>query len=171
MDFSFIEKIGFETIYGVTMNLRGHPPFEFTAEVTSDKKINVVKLDDIMQHVQAKQKFVAECFNKFKVLYPTCRRGALHYNPAAWTDVALHTIKKSTCNQIKFPNGCCSLKDCAINNFYMIVLETLYCDKVLKLKICSKCNAIKYCSKECQREHWHVHKKVCNLVNAASENK
>jgi hypothetical protein len=35
-----------------------------------------------------------------------------------------------------------------------------------KLKRCSKCKAITYCSPECQRSDWSDHKKVCKLTSA-----
>lgn len=31
----------------------------------------------------------------------------------------------------------------------------------VNLKSCAKCHATKYCSRECQKTHWKVHKKVC----------
>jgi len=33
--------------------------------------------------------------------------------------------------------------------------------------ICRRCNKIKYCSKNCQREHWAVHKQFCGKDDAA----
>jgi hypothetical protein len=33
------------------------------------------------------------------------------------------------------------------------------------LKICSRCEQVRYCSKACQRSHWKVHKKECNNNN------
>jgi hypothetical protein len=35
------------------------------------------------------------------------------------------------------------------------------CFQVDKLKKCSRCNLIPYCSKECQRKHWKLHKLQC----------
>lgn len=34
-----------------------------------------------------------------------------------------------------------------------------------KLKRCSKCKVVKYCSAECQREDWALHKAVCRKVD------
>uniref|UniRef100_A0A7S0X3B3 MYND-type domain-containing protein n=1 Tax=Chlamydomonas leiostraca TaxID=1034604 RepID=A0A7S0X3B3_9CHLO len=35
------------------------------------------------------------------------------------------------------------------------------------LKQCSKCHVAKYCCKECQADHWPVHKTVCKLLKRA----
>jgi hypothetical protein len=35
---------------------------------------------------------------------------------------------------------------------------------------CSRCTEAKYCSKECQRSHWKVHKGICNLNSSYSKN-
>ena len=31
-----------------------------------------------------------------------------------------------------------------------------------KLKICTGCRGVWYCSRECQREHWAAHKHACS---------
>jgi hypothetical protein len=41
------------------------------------------------------------------------------------------------------------------------VLEKTLHEKLLK---CGQCRLIKYCSRECQREHWKAHKKQCKKV-------
>mmetsp|Transcript_18241 Transcript_18241/g.29669 ORF Transcript_18241/g.29669 Transcript_18241/m.29669 type:complete len:147 (+) Transcript_18241:803-1243(+) len=35
------------------------------------------------------------------------------------------------------------------------------CFQVEELKKCARCNLIPYCSKECQRKHWKLHKLQC----------
>ena len=45
---------------------------------------------------------------------------------------------------------------------------TIYCEICFEQKykyICSKCKCGFYCSKECQANDWHNHKKFCNLWN------
>ena len=36
------------------------------------------------------------------------------------------------------------------------------CQQANATKRCSRCNAVWYCSPECQRKHWTIHKPVCN---------
>ncbi len=37
-----------------------------------------------------------------------------------------------------------------------------YCKRVLLKPLqCGQCQSIAYCSKECQRAHWHVHRSAC----------
>ncbi|KAJ7502694.1 hypothetical protein B0H11DRAFT_646961 [Mycena galericulata] len=36
-----------------------------------------------------------------------------------------------------------------------------------KLRLCAKCNHVRYCSKECQKKDWPLHKTSCSNVNAS----
>ena len=38
------------------------------------------------------------------------------------------------------------------------------CSKEEAEKRCSRCTAVRYCSKECQKEHWEHHKGYCNEI-------
>ena len=38
------------------------------------------------------------------------------------------------------------------------------CSKDEAENTCSKCNAVKYCSRECQKDHWKNHKSYCNEI-------
>lgn len=35
------------------------------------------------------------------------------------------------------------------------------CSEPKAIKKCSKCKAVQYCDRECQRLHWFMHKKEC----------
>ena len=37
------------------------------------------------------------------------------------------------------------------------------------LKICTRCRAAQYCSKECQVQHWKRHKKCCKMISSSPE--
>ncbi len=39
-----------------------------------------------------------------------------------------------------------------------------------KLKACSRCKAVKYCSVECQKEHWSIHKSGCPVYGQIHDN-
>ena len=52
-------------------------------------------------------------------------------------------------------NGVCMLHACA------------GCGKTaLRMLLCSRCHAVFYCNKGCQRAHWKEHKPKCNAANA-----
>ena len=38
-----------------------------------------------------------------------------------------------------------------------------------KLKSCSRCKRVRYCSRECQVKDWKTHKKFCKEVQKANE--
>mmetsp|Transcript_8624 Transcript_8624/g.12573 ORF Transcript_8624/g.12573 Transcript_8624/m.12573 type:complete len:225 (+) Transcript_8624:198-872(+) len=38
-----------------------------------------------------------------------------------------------------------------------------------RLKVCTRCRAAWYCSKECQEDHWRRHKKCCKMISSSPE--
>ena len=38
-------------------------------------------------------------------------------------------------------------------------------DDKIELKRCSSCHLVFYCSLECQKENWKIHKKTCQLIS------
>lgn len=40
------------------------------------------------------------------------------------------------------------------------------CPRQDQLKLCSRCRAVKYCSKECQTSDWKAHKAICRKAPA-----
>lgn len=56
------------------------------------------------------------------------------------------------------PFGCLAKSD----KFYRICL---WCNKYdISAKVCSGCNSVYYCNLDCQRNHWKIHKKQCNIL-------
>lgn len=64
---------------------------------------------------------------------------------------------------------------CAINsqsNFHDDSTPCVTCSEPKAIKKCSKCRAVQYCDRECQRLHWFIHKKECarsSTTNIAKE--
>lgn len=50
-----------------------------------------------------------------------------------------------------------------VNNKKLSVCNT--CKKFSECKFCSVCKLMPYCSKECQREDWHIHKQICKEIH------
>lgn len=62
------------------------------------------------------------------------------------------------------PPSALSVVSAAINGqkgFYDNVQICVTCEEEKATKKCSKCKAVQYCDRECQRLHWFVHKKSC----------
>ena len=69
------------------------------------------------------------------------------------------------------PPSATSIVAAAINGQRAFDENTLYCTTCSEegpLKKCSKCKAVQYCDRECQRLHWFLHKKSCNRHNQSS---
>lgn len=105
------------------------PTFTFNTDFTA----NELNKDKIMEAIKDKNSFIQFsklCIGKFSEKYPTELYGSVQCNPFAWTNLALSVIYK-TCQEnnpmakIIFPNGCCTMIDCTINRYYLIVLNEL----------------------------------------------
>ena len=42
-------------------------------------------------------------------------------------------------------------------------------DKAISMRVCSACNAARYCGVACQRLHWKAHKPECKRIKAESD--
>ena len=61
---------------------------------------------------------------------------------------------------------------CPIEALESLTAKCTQCGAVKKLKQCSVCHAVAYCSTECQKLHWKAgHKKVCAQYRATSDAK
>lgn len=47
---------------------------------------------------------------------------------------------------------------------YMNRKHCKQCDKLADTKACSRCKSVQYCSRECQKKHWKVHKPDCKTA-------
>ena len=51
--------------------------------------------------------------------------------------------------------------------------QNKHCENCLQttssLKVCSGCQLVKYCSTECQKAHWKIHKRLCKSQRPATE--
>lgn len=112
----------FQTHYACTIS--NPPAFTFKTKISADK-IDQEKLKNAMENKENMNKFVELCINKFKTKYPNALYGSVQYNPTVWTEIALKTIKNNNNKYLIFPNGCCTIDNCPINNFYLIVAEEL----------------------------------------------
>lgn len=71
----------------------------------------------------------------------------------------------------KDPPSAVSVVTAAINGqrgFSDNALVCVTCGEEKASKKCSKCKAVQYCDRECQRLHWFMHKKACARLGQAS---
>ncbi|CAG2199188.1 unnamed protein product [Mytilus edulis] len=53
-------------------------------------------------------------------------------------------------------------------DIFCMIEACCFCRKISQhMKFCSRCKKAKYCSKECQTNHWIQHKHMCKLLNAS----
>ncbi|KYN07474.1 PREDICTED: ankyrin repeat and MYND domain-containing protein 2 [Cyphomyrmex costatus] len=71
------------------------------------------------------------------------------------------------------PPSTVSVISAAINGqrgFFDGVHTCVTCGEDKATKKCSKCKAVQYCDRECQRLHWFMHKKACARLGQSSAN-
>lgn len=71
------------------------------------------------------------------------------------------------------PPSAVSVVSAAINGqrgFSDNVQICVTCGEDKAVKKCSKCKAVQYCDRECQRLHWFMHKKACARLGQSSNN-
>lgn len=67
---------------------------------------------------------------------------------------------------------CETISDAGLRNDYIMYVNRYFrfvcctCEQThMKTKKCSRCQAVYYCSRECQRRDWPTHKSICKPVN------
>lgn len=71
------------------------------------------------------------------------------------------------------PPSAVSVISAAINGqrgFYDNAQTCVTCSEDKATKKCSKCKAVQYCDRECQRLHWFMHKKACARLGQSPAN-
>lgn len=130
MQLDIIEKMYVEHILQTASS---YPPFSyslpFNYELVNETKYKLLETKyKSLEDDDELDKFVNECFTKYKERYPTQNIGSVNYNPKPWVLYAIKSIVnsyKTKSNNITFPNGCCSSENCPINKFYEIVIEEI----------------------------------------------
>lgn len=110
----------------VQQTMLENSPFPFEVEFDSNL-FDKNKYIELSKSNQKFNDFVSDCFDKFKTKYD-CPIGSVHLHPDTWAKFALKAIVtawKNKSDKIIFPNGCCSVENCPINNYYLIVLNNL----------------------------------------------
>ncbi len=81
---------------------------------------------------------------------------------------ALKIIDTSS-RDVRLPPGCTAVElgcsDFRRLHGLPVPRECAECGRRKGLKCCSRCKAERYCSAECQKEHWPVHKAMCQKTD------
>jgi hypothetical protein len=136
------------TIMMTRMSIMGHTPEQITRVTNNANKVLLMmeKWKDLHQESDEAR------WQRFYSRY--LRQEANPDDNKCFSKVLLKTLKKAVKASTNLTEG----EMCA--NCY--VLENTVEGGLLK---CGQCRLIKYCSRKCQREHWHkAHKKQCKKV-------
>jgi hypothetical protein len=103
------------------------PMFTFKTNITIDK-INKDKFNESIKDETIKN-YASLCYNKYNEEYPKHLFGTPDCDPQYWVSILLNELKKmfekNDNSEIILPNGCCTSKECSINNFYYVILKQL----------------------------------------------
>jgi hypothetical protein len=107
----------------VQQTLLPNPPFTFCMDI-KQKTFNEQLLNELYAKQAVFDAFVESCKEEFlKLGLP---HGSVHHDPKIWVQVAVRAIKQNkSAETIVFPNGCCTLSYCSINQMYEIVANKL----------------------------------------------
>ena len=117
-------KILFDVHVSQTTNVS---PFPINVEFDYNK-FNYEKYKFITENNDNYNNFAKTCFDIFLKKNPNLPKGSVHVDHIVWTKFAIKSIIESynsKKNIITFPNGCCSINNCPINIYYLIVLENI----------------------------------------------
>ncbi|CAH1986466.1 unnamed protein product [Acanthoscelides obtectus] len=135
--------------------------FKQKKEKADDKKIDVVELfiRNLLKpgkdgHLESMDAFIKECIREFPYRESTLFRQMVTSLTGLDPPSALSIINAAINGQKGF-----------IDN--ISVCST--CGEEKPAKKCSKCKAVQYCDRNCQRLHWHWHKKACQRLSQGVE--
>jgi hypothetical protein len=81
---------------------------------------------------------------------------------------AIQNLRAQTMAQPIFQTAAASAqfisKDPKLMSYYVDPSLCRQCNKIAK-SLCEKCLVAKYCDRDCQREHWAVHKQHCKFLD------
>ena len=114
-DPDFLLGILFQT--HVQGTISDKPPFTFKHTPSEPIETPISITEDLIGEINAR------AYPKYQSLGKP--RSTVDIQPLVWTQIALLSLNKSySDNEITFPNGCCTLSDCNINEYYKIVIES-----------------------------------------------
>lgn len=126
-------------------------------EVLTIDRINSKYLGPILRYLE--KSIVPECKDNGEIFHLL-----VHCDYLCIPELFLNLCQKLVCNVAKENNligfefpGLITEQKCHIPSCTSIVA---------RLKVCSKCCATKYCSRDCQEADWPLHKKACNAIYA-----
>jgi hypothetical protein len=108
----------------VQQTIANPPPFTHSISLPHGQKLNHHKITLLLSNPQLCKDFETICYHQFLEL--DVLRGSVHYNPSTWLTIALTIMDEfDDTDTIVFPNGCCSMEQCTINQFYQIIVDQL----------------------------------------------